>query len=138
MTECLRQHLHKYLELFWRRRKIIVGILFAALLAGLGIYLHTPKVYQATALLIYQRQRVNPTKMSPDVQTGTNDILATLSQQVTSRSSLEGLIRQFGLYPKLLARLPMEDVVLVMKERVTIKPGKGDVFNVSLRLSTHT
>lgn len=131
MDQELRQQLKKYLELFYRRYKIIVCCLLIALGGGLVVYLHTPKVYQATALLIYQKQRVNPTKMSPDVQTGTNDILSTLSQQVTSRSSLEGLIRQFDLYPELRARLPMEDVVLVMRERVVIKPSKGDVFNVS-------
>lgn len=131
MEQDARQQLQKYLELFLRRHRLIVVCLFVALGAGLLAYLQIPKVYRATALIIYQRQRVNPTKMSPDVQTGINDILGTLSQQVTSRSSLEGMIRQFELYPELRARLPMEEVVFFLRGQLAIKPGKGDVFNVS-------
>ena len=127
------QQIKKYIDLIIRRQKIIISFVLVAAFVGLAVYVKTPKVYESTALLIYQQGKINPgSKMSPDVQTQTKEMVATLSQQVTSRSSLEAIIKQFDLYKKELQKLPMEDVVDLMREKsITITPDKGDVFKVS-------
>ena len=132
MEELQRQQLRKLAGIILRRRNLIVTCLLISVVAGIGVYLKTPKVYQSTALIIYQRQRVNPTEMSPDVVNAqTREMVSTLSQQVTSRSSLEGIVKQFELYKREREKMPMEDVVDLMRERIAITPSKGDVFNVS-------
>jgi polysaccharide biosynthesis transport protein len=61
-----------------------------------------PKVYKCSSLLKYQRQTVNPTVMSPDdIRTRTRDVVDTISQEIMSRSSLEGIIKEFNLYTEM-------------------------------------
>lgn len=132
MEQQQRQQVKKYIDLVARQRKMIIAFVLIAIVAGLGVYVKTPKVYESTALLIYQRGKITPGKMAPDVETQTREMIATLTQQVTSRSSLEAIIKQFDLYRDLLQQMPMEDVVDEMRAKhVKISPDKGDVFKVS-------
>jgi succinoglycan biosynthesis transport protein ExoP len=125
----------KNLDLFLRRKKIIYSCLIISIFIGLGLYLRTAKTFQTTAMIKYQRQSINPTAMSPDVETRINDIVSTLSQQITSRTSLEELITQFNLYKELLDKQPMEDVVELMREKaIKIEPAAtGEIFTVSFQ-----
>jgi polysaccharide chain length determinant protein (PEP-CTERM system associated) len=67
------------------------------------------------------------------VQTRINDIVSTLSQQITSRTGLEELINKFDLYRQSREKQPMEDVVVAMRDQdIIISPGRsGDIFQVS-------
>jgi len=133
MEQQQSQQVKKYIDLVVRRKKIIILFLMVALFVGLGVYVKTPKVYQSTALLIYERAKINATnKVTPDVTTETREMVATLTQQVTSRTSLETIIKQFDLYSQMRQKLPMEDVVDFMRlQDIRILPDKGDVFKVS-------
>ncbi len=133
MDQLQRQIVKKYLDVLLRRKKMIISFLLVSIVAGLGMYLKTNKVYQCTSLIKYQRQRINPTVMSPeDNMTRTREVVATVSQQITSRSSLEKMIKEFDLYAKKRAMLPMEDVVDIMREKhIDISPDRGDIFKVS-------
>jgi polysaccharide chain length determinant protein (PEP-CTERM system associated) len=135
------QQIKKYIDLVLRRQKIIISFVLVAAFAGLGVYVKLPKVYESTALLIYQQAKVNSGNKGSirpgDVATETQEMVATLTQQVTSRSSLEAIIKQFDLYPRERQKLPMEDVVDLMRAKsITISPDKGDVFKVSFRGDT--
>ena len=71
--------------------------------------------------------------MSPDMSRF-QEIVGTVSQQITSRTSLESLINQFDLYKDLRSQLPMEDVVDIMRNKhITIRAGpqSGNTFEVS-------
>ncbi|VAW39516.1 hypothetical protein MNBD_DELTA03-246 [hydrothermal vent metagenome] len=134
MEQQQRQQTRKYVSLLLRRKKIIVSFVLLSLFGGLAFYLKSPKVYESTALLIYERAKINPGSMTPHVQTRTREMIATLTQQVTSRSSLEAIIKQFNLYPGARRKLPMEDVVDFMRSNnIIIKPEKGDVFEVTFQ-----
>jgi polysaccharide chain length determinant protein (PEP-CTERM system associated) len=126
-----RQQLKRILDIFLRRKKIIIFCIIIALVLGLGKYLKTPKVYRSTSLIIYQ-QKINPTQMSPDTNRF-GEIVSTVSQQIASRTSLENLINQFDLYKGLRAGLPMEDVVEIMRNsHIKIKTDRrGKTFSVS-------
>lgn len=131
MNQDQRQQIKRYLDILLRRKIIIVFCLIISIVIGLGVYLKTPKLYRSTSLIMYQ-QKINPTEMSPDTERF-QEIVGTVSQQILSRTSLENLINQFGLYKNLRAQLPMEDVVDIMKnEHITIKQAKsGNTFEVS-------
>ena len=96
------------LDVLLRRKALIVSCILIATTLGVVIYLLQPKTYQSTALLNYQQQRVNPAKMSPDEEAYIKDIVSTLSDIVTSRTSLEKIIIQEGLYKEEREKLPME------------------------------
>ena len=128
-----RQKLKKYLDIVLRSKKIIIFCLLVSVVAGLGKYLRTPKTYQAMALIRYQQQSVNPSRMSPDVQTRIREMVSTVGQQITSRTSLESMIKKFDLYPGMREKMPMEDVVVRMRNHhISIRPeSRGDIFRVS-------
>lgn len=131
MNEKTQQLVKKYVDIVFTRKTLIVTFVFFALFGGLVIYYKTPKVYKATSLLIYEKQAVNPSKMSPDVKARTREIVSTLMQQVTSRTSLEKIIKEFDLYTEMREELPLEDVIEEMKKHISISPTKGDIFQVS-------
>lgn len=85
-------------------------------------------------MIKYQRESVNPSAMSPDdIKTNTKDVVETISQQIMSRSSLEGIIKEFALYTELQQSLPMEDIVEKMRlDHIKSKlMQQGDVIEVS-------
>ena len=136
MDEQQRQLLNKYIDLLLRKKKLIIFCLLISILGGLGVYLKTPKIYKTTALIMYQRQRINPAPISPDPTLRARQLqetINTVSQQVTSRTSLENIISQYDLYPNLRQHLPMEDVVATMRQNIEIQSNRreGDIFKVS-------
>lgn len=132
MNYIQRQLTNKYVDLFCRHKWMIITILLISLPIGLGVYLLTPKVYQAVSLLSYQQQKINPNKLSPDVAEKIRDIVSTLTQIVTSRTNLEKLILELNLYPEARQNLPMEDIVDSMRRGIKIEPStQGDIFRIS-------
>ncbi len=133
-----QQQLKQYLNIVLRWKKTIIACLLVSIAAGLGLYVKTPKTYQASAVVVYQSQKINPAKMSPDLKEKTEEIIATLSEQVLSRTNLEDIIKKYGLYQNLLQKLPMEDVIDIMRNKhIQIKPDtKGDTFRVSYQGAT--
>jgi len=130
MEQQQHQQIRKYLDLFVRWKGFIVAAILISLPAGLAVYLTTPKVYQSTSLLSYQQQSVNPSqsKLSPDMASAIRDVVSTLSQMVTSRTNLENVITTLDLYPEMRQKLPMEDVVDLMRKDIEIEPSKqGDI-----------
>lgn len=134
MEQSQLQQIKTIADIFLQRKKLIISCVLVTILCGLGIYLKTPKKYQATSLIMYQKQSINPTSMSPDVQTRTREMISTLTEQVTSRTNLEEVIKQFELYPQARKDLPMQDVVDKMRSSyIQIKPERGDVFKVTFQ-----
>ena len=127
-----RQLANKYIDLLLRRKMLISLLFLLSIPLGLATYLFTPKIYQATSLLSYEQQKINPNKMSPDVVSKIRDMVSSLTQIVTSRTNLEKLIVDLNLYPELRKSRPMEDVVDAMRREIKIEPSKqGDIFQIT-------
>jgi polysaccharide chain length determinant protein (PEP-CTERM system associated) len=63
------------------------------------VYSHsvTP-LYRSSTLILVEPQRVPESYVSPTVTSSVEDRLNTISQQILSRTNLEKIIREFGLY----------------------------------------
>lgn len=136
MDNTQRQQLKKYVDLVIERWRLITGCLLLSITLGLGYYLSVPKIYQGISLLSYEQQQINPTKMDPEqVRVRLQEAVATLQELVMSRNSLEKVITQFSLYEKDREKLPVEDVIeLMRKKHITITPAaRGDVFSVAFQ-----
>src|SRR5262245_49291245 len=90
--------LQDYMEIFWRRKwwftlPIMLGIAISI------VYSHsvTP-LYRSSTLILVEPQRVPESYVSPTVTSSVEDRLNTISQQILSRTNLEKIIREFGLY----------------------------------------
>ena len=126
------QNIKQLVDIAGRRKAVIVSSILLSIAMGLGVYLIQPKVYMSTCLLSYQQQNVNPAKMSPEINTKIKDVVSTLTQIISSRTSLEEIINSEGLYKKERENLPMEDVIETMRRNINIIPSKdGDTFSIS-------
>ncbi len=126
------QQVSRLVDIIFRRKGLLICSILIALAVGLAFYLKQPKLYESYSMLSYQRQGLNPTRMSPDSNASIKDIVSSLTQIVTSRSNLERIIVQEKLYSAELAQLPMEDVVIKMRGQINIRPSReGNTFQVS-------
>lgn len=128
-----RQQVKKYLDLLAFHWKLIAICLLVGITAGLVFYIQTPKLYKCMSLLSYERQQINPSRMSPERDNQRlRDTVSTLSDIVISRNNLEDIIKQFELYRGLRNELPIEDVIDKMRKHIKISPSpRGDTFSVS-------
>ncbi|OGR15906.1 MAG: hypothetical protein A2X81_13830 [Desulfobacterales bacterium GWB2_56_26] len=121
----------QWIDIAGRRKALITTCILTALTIGLGVYLSQPKVFQSDSLLSYQQQMVNTGRMLPDDNSQLKDIVSTLTQIVTSRTSLEKIITNEKLFEKERKELPMEDVVEGMRSNIEIITSKnGDTFRI--------
>ncbi len=128
-----RQQVKKYFDLLAAHWKLLVACLLIGLTVGLVAYLRMPKLYKCTALLSYERQQINPSRMAPERDNQQiRDTVSTMSNVVLSRTNLEEIILGIDLYPKTRKHLPIEDVVDIMRKHVKIAPAsRGDSFTVA-------
>jgi polysaccharide chain length determinant protein (PEP-CTERM system associated) len=92
------------------------------ILGGLLVSRFLPSLYRSDAVIQVVPQRVPESYVAATVTERVEDRLRALSQQVLSRTQIEKLITDFGLFPEERRKLPMEDVVLRMTSRVQIEP----------------
>lgn len=111
------------------------------LTAAVSVILFMPRIYQANVTVLVDRQQVPESLVQPTVTSALETRLQTISREILSRSRLEALIERFQLYPDLIGRLPLEDVIERMRaaidlemQAVHIKGGQATVaFTLSYR-----
>src|SRR5512137_891507 len=110
------------LKVLRRHRWLVIGSLYLGIMGGLLYSRSQPSLYRSDAVIQVVPQRVPESYVSATVTERVEDRLRALSQQVLSRTQLEKLITDFGLFPRERQRMPLEDVIVKMAERVRIEP----------------
>jgi polysaccharide chain length determinant protein (PEP-CTERM system associated) len=106
----------------WRYRWMIVVPLVAGAFISLIVSSRLPNRYRSETLIQIVPQQVPNSYVQSTVTMRTQDRLNALRQQVLSRTELERLIVAFDLYPSERARLPMQDVVEMMRASTSVDP----------------
>ncbi len=112
--------LTKYIDMAFRRKWWIIIPFLLTVLAGLTYALVAPKVYQAETLILVQPQSVPQNIVTPIVSTSVDDRLRTIAQQVTSRTNLESIIKQYALYSDSKNGMLIDDKVALLRKNITI------------------
>lgn len=94
---------------------LVVGMALA-LIAGR----YLPKKYRSETLIMVVPQRIPQSYVKSGGTENIEDRLATLQDQILSRSRLERIILDLDLYKSLRKKMPMEDVVQRMRTDITI------------------
>jgi polysaccharide chain length determinant protein (PEP-CTERM system associated) len=127
-----------FASMAWRRRWVIVLPCLLCAYAALIVSSRLPSLYQSEMLIQVVPQRVPDTYVRSTVTMRTVDRLAALSEQIMSRTELERLVKEMGLYPQDTARLPMQDVVERMRTQIKVDPvrsGNQDADSFIVRFS---
>jgi polysaccharide chain length determinant protein (PEP-CTERM system associated) len=112
----------------WGRRKWLAVLVFAfPFAAAASVILSLPAVYKSTALVLVDRQQVPEAIVRPTVTSELETRLETISQEILSRSRIEGLITRFGLYPRLRKEGQNEEVVEQMRKDIKLELKTTDI-----------
>ena len=106
-----------------RRRWTVIVLLTAfGIVAGFILAHVLPKRFSSQTLVLVQQPAVSPDLVPTLNSDNTNQRLAAMQQQILSRSRLEPVIQELGLYPKDINRVPTEDLVERLRRTITITP----------------
>jgi polysaccharide chain length determinant protein (PEP-CTERM system associated) len=99
-----------------RRRALLVAVPpVLGLFAGLVVSSTIPNFYESQMLIAIIPQRVPDAFVRSTITLRADERLDEISVQVKSRTNLEQMITEMGLYPEERQRMPMEDVVAKMR-----------------------
>jgi protein tyrosine kinase modulator len=110
-----------YMSMAWRHRWVIVLPLIVGAYAALIVSSRLHDMYQSEMLIQVVPQRVPDAYVRSAVTMRTEDRINALSQQVMSRTALERLMEQMDLYRDERARMPMQDVVELMRAGISVQ-----------------
>jgi len=119
------------LQLFRRGRWFIAGGAILGTAAAIGVAMSLPNQYQSETVVLVIPQRVPENYVQNTVTTRINDRIQSISEQILSRSRLEPIIKEFNLYEKERATMPMDEVIALMREKAKTRVVRGDAFTVS-------
>jgi polysaccharide chain length determinant protein (PEP-CTERM system associated) len=106
----------------WGRRKWLAVLVFALpFTAAVTVIFSLPTFYRSTALVLVDRQQVPEAFVPATVTSELETRLHTISQEILSRSKLENLITQFGLYPGLRKQGQNEELVERMRKDIKLE-----------------
>jgi len=114
-----------YVAILKRRRKLIFIPVILLPLVMYGITFFIPAQYVSQALILIQGQRVS-TEIAPSVVTESLDSrVASMSQEVLSRSQIQPLVVKYNLLPS--KRFSMDDRVDLVRKAIGIKAIHSDM-----------
>jgi succinoglycan biosynthesis transport protein ExoP len=87
-----------YIEIILSRKWVLICMLLVGTAFSIGISYLIPPTYRSSTLILIEPQKIPTAYVSPTVTSTIQERLATISQQVLSRTNLETIIRQLGLY----------------------------------------
>jgi polysaccharide chain length determinant protein (PEP-CTERM system associated) len=110
-----------YLAIGLRRKWYILIPLVICALGSFGVYKYLPKVYKATTLILVQPQAIPENYVRATVTDTVANRLNTISQEILSRTRLEKVIQEFNLYAEIRKRLPLEEIIEIMRRAIEVK-----------------
>jgi polysaccharide chain length determinant protein (PEP-CTERM system associated) len=89
---------------------------------GIGATMVLPKKFTSQSRVQIHEQSVSPELVKPVLTEATNQRLASMQEQILSRTQLQAIIEKFGLYPSDRGNLHMEDLVLKLRSAIDVTP----------------
>jgi polysaccharide chain length determinant protein (PEP-CTERM system associated) len=116
----------QYLDILKRR---IWWIALPTLLVPGLVYLGSLLIsnqYTSQTLVLVEQQKVPDNFVKPVVTEELNERLATMQEQILSRTRLQPLIERFSLFPSDMGKVPMEDLVDRMRKLISVTAVRAD------------
>lgn len=108
-----------YWAIFLRRKWWVLLPLLVLPSIVFLVGLKLPKLYKSETLILVDPQKVPSDYVKPIVSSDVTDRLQTISQEILSRTRLQAIIDQFGLY-KDAKQLTQEEIIESMRHDITV------------------
>jgi polysaccharide biosynthesis transport protein len=106
-----------YIQIALRRKWWIILPTVVVAFAVAAVSVKLPKYYRSETMIQVNPQTVPEKFVQSTVSTDITDRLTTISQEILSRTRLEKIIDQFGLYRDLKGRMSQEDIIEMMRTK---------------------
>lgn len=110
-----------YWEILLRRRWWIVVPAIVVSVASCLVVWRMPKVYRSETLILVEPQKIPSEFVRPTISSDITDRLQTISQEILSRTRLQTIIDQLGLYHDLHSKRLPEDIIEQMRKDITVE-----------------
>ncbi len=110
-----------YLGILSRRKWLAIFSFLFVIFAASVYNVAMPEQYKSTTTILIIPQRVPENFVQSTVSVGVEDRLATIQQQVTSRTRLMAVMDELGLFKEERRKRTPEDVLELMRKRVEIE-----------------
>ena len=121
------------LQMVWRRKWLILLPTAAVAVAVAYVVWRLPNVYESTTLLTVRPASIATQGVAELSDSDLTLRINNITQEVTSRSSLQPLIEKYGLYAVERARgVPMDELVERMRTKdlkITLNTSRNDITN---------
>lgn len=111
-----------YLAMLRRRWVLILALTLVGGPLAYGVSRYLPDRYKSTTLVLVQQPSIPREIVNPLDTTPIGQRLASMQQQILSRTRLEPIIRQFGLYAADIDRVSMEELVFRLQKSIDVSP----------------
>ncbi len=111
-----------YVDIVRRHKGWIFGpFLLSVVVTVVGVYLW-PDTYVSQAMVKVTPQQVPETMVQASINQAMFDRINSMEQVILSRGTLTTIINNFGLYQRERTRMPIEDVIELMRKNVQVVP----------------
>jgi polysaccharide chain length determinant protein (PEP-CTERM system associated) len=111
-----------YLAIVRRRHWLIIIPMILAAIGGYVLSIYLPKKYISHTTILVEQPIVPDSYVRPVVSEDLNQRLASMKEQILSRTRLQQLVDQFSLYRNDVRRAPMEELVERLRKSITVTP----------------
>jgi polysaccharide chain length determinant protein (PEP-CTERM system associated) len=129
--------LQEYGALFLRKKWAIVFSVLSILFAASVYFVLTPKLYKSSITILIIPQTVPQDYVRSTISFKVEQQLATIKQQVTSRTTLTKMMDELNLFEKERKKLSSEEMFALVRKRIGIEVVQGqgrdssDAFSLS-------
>src|SRR5215831_14304700 len=89
---------------------------------GLGATMMLPKKFTSQSRVQIHEQSVSTDLVKPVLTEASNARLASMQEQILSRTQLQAIIEKLGLYPSDRGKMHMEDLVMMLRRAIDVTP----------------
>lgn len=111
-----------YVSILRRHHRLIIISGLLGISAGFILSIVIPEKYTSHTTILVEQPAVSDSYVKPVMTEDLNGRLASMQEQILSRTRLQRLIEQFGLYGKDVRRMPMEQLVERLRKSITVTP----------------
>jgi polysaccharide chain length determinant protein (PEP-CTERM system associated) len=111
-----------YVAMFRRHWVLILILALVGPPLGYGISKAIPNRFRSTTLVLVEQPSVPTDFVKPVDTTDINERLASMQQQILSRTRLEPIIHQYGLFQSDINKVSMDDLVGRLQKAIEVTP----------------
>jgi protein tyrosine kinase modulator len=115
---------------FYRHKGLVFAVSLIVFLLAAYIAATMPNVYRSKTLILITPQRIPANFVAPTVTTGVAERINAITQEILSRTRLESIIKEFGLFPG-GGGVTMEDRVGMFRGSIRLDIRRNDAFEIA-------